>query len=189
MLKSGREYLLGYLAWYKSAQSAYYGGILVTNDKGVPREFRHTSGITPLPVQSILYGDSLEVSIGSDAIAPALIGALQQKPDILLINTQGRKLFGRFVSEHPPAALIELLDDPEKALPYSLYDGGDLLTALSLKHPGSSSEHLFAYLLDDNDENGYICLNQAHNTMNLYSPFQRIHDVLNLIDKKGAGLG
>lgn len=118
-------------------------------------------------------------------MAPPLVQALQKKPDVLLIDTQGRDLFGRFVSENPPAALMELLDDPDKALPHSLYDGGDTFHAVPLNHPGSASEHLFAYLLDDENGNGHTFLNMAQKTMNLFSPFQRIREVLRLIDEKG----
>lgn len=189
MSKSAQEPLLGYLAWYKSSQSGYYGGILITNRKGVPVEFRHTSSVSPTTIQTLLYGDCLESGIGSDAMAPALVQALQHKPDILLIDTQGRRMFGRFVSEYPPAALLELLDDPDKAQTHSLYDGGDFLNAVALNHSGSASELLFAYLLDDADGNRQLCLSKAQSTMNLFSPFARIRDVLSIIDRKGLAQG
>ena len=57
------DYLLGYLAHFVSPQRGYYGGILVTDTRGVPREFRHTDAIKPTRTQTVLYGDSLEASL------------------------------------------------------------------------------------------------------------------------------
>ena len=87
--------LIGYLAHYVTPQQRhYYGGILTVDLRGMPREFRHTEAIKPSSMQSLLYGETLELAIGSDAVAPALYSSLTRKPTLLLIETLGRALFG-----------------------------------------------------------------------------------------------
>ena len=84
------EYLLGFLAHLVTPKGMYYGGLLVTNTKGVPKEFRHSDGIQPNRVQILLYGDCLESSLGSDTLAPVLYNSLPQKPHVLLIDQASR---------------------------------------------------------------------------------------------------
>jgi hypothetical protein len=121
--------MIGYLGRYVAQDGAYYAGLLVTNVRGVPREFRHSEGIKPSRLQTALYGESLEDSLGSDALAPALYDALGARPDLLLINEEGRDLFGRFATAHCPAAMLVQYPDRDMAFGESLSEGGELLVA------------------------------------------------------------
>jgi len=109
------DYLLGYLAHFVSPQRGYYGGILVTDTRGVPKEFRHTDAVKPTRTQTVLYGDSLEASLGTDALAPALYDSLTLKPHILLIEASSRPLFGSFLLKYRPSALLVALADRDHA--------------------------------------------------------------------------
>ncbi len=176
------DYLLGYLAHYQTSQRAYYGGLLITNVRGIPLEFRHSEGIKPSRLQATLYGDSLDASVGSDALAPALYDALSAKPDLLLIDTGSRILFGSFLHAHRPAALLVPLDDPDKAFADSLSLDGSLLQAHDFDYKGSTSERIYAYIEEDHGHPvGTSALDLAQKTMNLLSPFDRIRTVLSEI--------
>lgn len=173
------NYILGYLAYYQTTQRAYYGGLLLTDVRGIPQEFRHSEGIKPSRLQIALYGDTLDTSVGSDALAPALYEALLTKPDLLLIDTGGKILFGPFLHAHRPAALLVPLDDPDKAFADSLSLDGNLLHAQDFDYKGSSSERIYAYIEEDHG----LCvagsaLEMAQKTMNLISPFDRIRSIL-----------
>ncbi|MCC6728773.1 MAG: hypothetical protein IT208_05480 [Chthonomonadales bacterium] len=179
MRHAERDFLLGYLAHFQSAQRAFYGGILVTDARGVPKEFRHSDGIRPTRMQITLYGDSLEASIGADALAPALYAALALKPDILLIDTSSRAVFGSFVHAHSPAALLVALNDPDLALADRLAVEGSLLDARDYDLKGSTAERVYAYIEEgSSEERGATVLEAAHRTMNLVSPFDRVRTVL-----------
>jgi hypothetical protein len=106
MTRNLEDYRIGYLGRYVSQDGAYYAGLLVTNVRGVPREFWHSEGVKPTRLQTKLYGESLEDSLGSDALAPALYDALGTRPDLLLIDREGKDLFGRFIAAHLPAAML-----------------------------------------------------------------------------------
>jgi len=182
------DYLLGYFAYLQTRQHAYYGGLLVTNTRGVPQEFRHSEGVKPTWIQTALYGDSLESSLGMDALAPALYGALTEKPDILLIDEKGRKLFGSFVHLHCPAALLIPYDDSAKALGNFLCPEGSLLEAKEFSYADSYSERIYAYIEEDlYNPIGTRALEAAQNLMNLFSPFERIRTALTEIAQGEPG--
>lgn len=178
---STKDYLLGFLAHYVTPQRAYYGGLLVTNTRGVPKEFRHSEAIKPSRLQASIYGDSLDSSLGSDAIAPALYNGLTLKPDILFIEKDGRDLFGTFLQQYTPSGFLVTLSDPELALPdyLTLSMDGDLLEPVDYDLRGSNAERVYAYL-EDPTENSVSrqVLNLAQKRMNLFSPFARIRIVL-----------
>lgn len=183
-----KEYLLGYMAHHQSHQRTYYGGILITDVRGVPKEFRHSEGIKPTRMQTTLYGDSLETSIGMDALAPALYSALTIKPDVLLIDQDSRILFGGFAHAHPPSALLVPLDDPDKAFGDVLTIDGSLLDAREFDLKGSSTERVYAYIEEGSSgEAGARALSAAHKKANLMSPFHRIRQVLSEIAQTEQG--
>ncbi|MCC5648066.1 hypothetical protein LC607_35310 [Nostoc sp. CHAB 5824] len=181
------DYLLGYFAHFVSPQRGYYGGILVTDTRGVPKEFRHTDAVKPTRTQTVLYGDSLEASLGTDAIAPALYDALTIKPHILLIEAPSRPLFGSFLLKYRPAALLAALADRDLAFNDMLSLEGDLLAAQEFDLKGSSSERIYAYIEDSTDQQGNKILSTAQRSMNLITPFSRVTMVLTEVSQIETG--
>lgn len=173
------DYRLGYLAHFRSSQNYYYAGLLVTDVRGVPREFRHSEGVRPTLMQSTLYGDSLEQSLGADAMAPALMGALKTRPDLLLVDMRSRDLFGSYLSRNPPAALLVVHADRDLALGQFLSLEGNLLEARDYELRGSKVERVYAYIEDGHaGDIGSRVLSDAQRSMNLVSPFDRVRSVL-----------
>jgi hypothetical protein len=184
MIEKQDDYLIGYLAYYLSPQKAYYGGLLVTNTRGVPREFRHSEAVKPSRLQSTLYGDSLESSLGADALGPALYDALGAKPDVLLLDQAGQSLFGHFVRCRAPAALLVRLADADMAFAAQLEPEGDLIDAKEYELKGSSSERVYAYIEENRERPiGARILDLAQKRMNLLSPFDRIRTALSEISQ------
>lgn len=86
------EAALGYLGWHRMGKrGGCTGGLLVITDEGFPREFRCTEPIRAGTVQSILYGDSLELYVLGKLIGENLWSHTELKPPMLLIND--RKLW------------------------------------------------------------------------------------------------
>jgi hypothetical protein len=179
---------LGYFSYYLTPQRAYYGGLLVVNSRGIPKEFRHTEAVKPTRLQTTLYGDSLEASLGMDALAPSLYDALTTTPDILLVDKQGRDLFGNFAYLHSPAALLVPLADPEMAFSDFLSIEGNLLEPMDYELKGSTNERLYAYI-NENAERpiGLQVLGSAQKRMNLFTPFDRVRSVLSEIGQVEQG--
>lgn len=66
----------------------YRGGALLTDSQGKPLEFRCTSVIQPNSVQEILFGRTFWPHVCIKLIAQPLFDAIQEKPDIIVVNDQ-----------------------------------------------------------------------------------------------------
>lgn len=62
----------------------YFGGLLVTDLKGIPIEFKCTHPVKPTAVQQKLYGDMLIPYISVNLCGFPLFNSLERKPNILL---------------------------------------------------------------------------------------------------------
>jgi hypothetical protein len=83
-----------YIAFFSLEQTrdkkGIIGAILITDDLGMPQEFRVTYPVKPTNLQKRLYGDSLDVHIGVTLCGEPLYKALNKKPELLLVN---RRIF------------------------------------------------------------------------------------------------
>ena len=84
--KKTRLAFLGYLELDK--ESAYRGGILVTDEWGKPLEFRCTAPVRPNPVQRTLYGQILLPHIAVELIGVPLLRSIQEKPEVIVIQDE-----------------------------------------------------------------------------------------------------
>jgi len=170
--------LLGYLAEYISSSGTYYAGILVVNERGLPREFRHTDGVKPSRLQQTLYGDSMDSCLGMDSLGPALYNVLGVKPAVMLLDERGKRVFGDFVLEHLPAAIVKAAKSAEAIFMDQISPMGNMLDALQFDHHGVADSHVFAYIEDNETKSGAQAIKSAHGKMNLVSPFDRVRSVL-----------
>jgi hypothetical protein len=80
---------IGFLALLTTnAKDGFIGALLVTDDHGIPQEFRCTHAVKPTLVQRSLYGDTLEPHIGVNLCGTPLLKALQRKPSLVLVRTE-----------------------------------------------------------------------------------------------------
>jgi hypothetical protein len=78
---------LGFLSFRERLDPpSYVGAVLITNEHGVPVEFRCTYPIRPTPIQKPLYGDALEPHIGVELCGRPLLASLDHSPSILLVD-------------------------------------------------------------------------------------------------------
>jgi len=82
---TGDQSKLGFLA-FKEFERGYRGGLLITDNRGTPLEFRCTSPIRPNQVQRILYGRSLVSHLAVNLIGAPLTGSVTEKPTIIIVN-------------------------------------------------------------------------------------------------------
>lgn len=76
---------LGFLA-FKEFERGYRGGLLVTDGRGKPLEFRCTSPIRPSQVQRILYGRTLIPYIAVQLIGVPLTNSVMEKPTLFVVS-------------------------------------------------------------------------------------------------------
>jgi len=80
---------LGYFLLHRlTEQRGYVGAILVVSNEGIPLEFKCTEAIKPTQIQQSLYGEKMELYIAIKLCALPLLQAVNNKPEILLVNEQ-----------------------------------------------------------------------------------------------------
>lgn len=85
-METGTEYL-GFLSFRGTTDPpSYVGAVLITNEHGVPVEFRCTYPVKPTLIQRPLYGDKLEPYIGVELCGRPLLSSLDHDPSILLVD-------------------------------------------------------------------------------------------------------
>ncbi|PKK92022.1 MAG: hypothetical protein CVV64_00990 [Candidatus Wallbacteria bacterium HGW-Wallbacteria-1] len=75
---------LAYICFHKDGDNCS-GGILVTDDRGVPLEYKYTDPVRPTRFQSILYGKVLESYVRREVIATNLLSKIDNKPDLFVV--------------------------------------------------------------------------------------------------------
>jgi len=65
--------------------ASFLGGLLLTDESGIPLDFRYTEPITPTKLQSVLYGKALESHLREEVIQKALLKELKGSPDLFIL--------------------------------------------------------------------------------------------------------
>ena len=82
----GSAPLLGYISIVELSPDLFRGGILLTDPRGKPQDFRCTSTIKPNAIQRILYGGTLIEHMGKDLCGLPLLNALPKTPAVILAD-------------------------------------------------------------------------------------------------------
>jgi hypothetical protein len=94
---------LAYLIAETIDDRAWAGGLLVTDEKGLPIDFRYVEPIRPTRLQKLIYGDALKRCLLLDTIAGTLIKAANPKAewlfagDLLLLDLD-EKVSGKVIA-------------------------------------------------------------------------------------------
>lgn len=78
----------GYLVVRVGEDGSYTGGLMVTDRHGLPLDFRYTDPVTPSRLQRALYGTALDRYLRSEVVLKTLLGAVQQRPALLLVEDE-----------------------------------------------------------------------------------------------------
>jgi hypothetical protein len=177
---------IGYILAKELNGSIYIGGLLVTDEKGLPLEFRYTDPISPTKLQRIIYGNALNRYLIVEVIAKSLIDSITDKPDIFITDSrlilELNKLFG--------APLISIQESDESPFPeighVSKLPNGDILMQI---HPSGSPAHIIYAGEPGGFERVQPLLTHAGGGMDLLEPLKRIEEALTEIlqghDKRG----
>jgi hypothetical protein len=98
----------GYLVVRVGDDGTYVGGLMVTDRHGLPLDFRYTDAIKPTRLQKALYGGVLDRYLRSEVVLRTLLGALSEKPTLLLVEDD------RLLDEEVPGITV-LSASPSRA--------------------------------------------------------------------------
>lgn len=93
-----KGYRVGYVRTYSLEDASYIGGLMITDNYGIPLEFKYTEPIKPTKIQKILYGQALEKYIKKEVILLNLLNNTTGKPDVLVTPEDNLTEFKNAVS-------------------------------------------------------------------------------------------
>ena len=96
--------LIGYLT-VDERDNYFRGAALVTDQRGIPTDFRYTEPVRPTRLERILYGGALDIYLREEVILENLIGAVETKPTLWIVADE--ELIGpvQRISKLPTIAL------------------------------------------------------------------------------------
>jgi len=174
-----KEWKVGYISSYNLSSSTYIGGFMITDNFGIPLEFRYTEPIKPTKIQKILYGQALEKYIKKEVIFLNLLSNSTTKPD-LLITSEDDLLEFQEVASCPLLSLKETSLSP-------LAEVGvrqEINKTEFVLQVSPSGSPLRINMLDTNAENRKKIENvilELETTMNLLEPITRVEGALKVI--------
>lgn len=79
---------IGYLMVSSPVPNVFVGGLMVTDGRGLPMEFRYTEPIQPTKLQQILYGQVLSAYIKREVVLETLLKNTESKFKCLLVEDE-----------------------------------------------------------------------------------------------------
>jgi hypothetical protein len=79
---------LGYLMVTSPVPNVYIGGLMVTDARGLPVEFRYSEPIQPTKIQQVLYGQVLSAYIKREVILETLLKSMESRFKCLLVEDE-----------------------------------------------------------------------------------------------------
>jgi hypothetical protein len=79
---------IGYLMVSSPVPNVYVGGVMITDLRGLPVEFRYTEPIQPTKIQQVLYGQVLSAYIKREVILETLLKHIESKFKCLLVEDE-----------------------------------------------------------------------------------------------------
>ncbi len=78
----------GYLVVEMADDGMCVGGLMVTDENGMPLDFRFTDPITPTRLQRALYGGALERYLRADVVAGTLLSSIEVRPTVIFVDDE-----------------------------------------------------------------------------------------------------
>lgn len=174
---------LAFLSLEEVDKDVFRGGLLVTDGRGKPSEFRCTSPIQPNSVQKTLYGSTLKSHMSVELVGRPLIAALKEKPQIVLVVQEEFLELRTFIKE--PVLFIK-----KQGSSMNLEEEGNKVTNCDLLiSPTGKFEPVTATCHWNYENDIKIISKSLHNVfsvLDIVEPFSRISNALKLVQSKNV---
>jgi len=194
---------LAYLLITSPTPNVYMGGLMVTDDHGLPLEFRYTEPIQPTRIQQVLYGQALAAYIKQDVILETLLKNVEARfkalfvedPHFLDYPAKGYTVFRISGTKSPPIGDVGIRQtlNPQESLLQITPEGAPLRVSIGHGQAagqnggqgGEPSEPIDSE--KESKPDPFQLLMEVGQTMDLTEPLKRIERALEIICSE-AGL-
>ncbi len=170
---------LSYIQVVDSQPFGIRGAAMITNEYGLPIEFRYSDPVTPTQIQRALFGQSLEHHLIVEVVGNALLQALDNKPDIIIVEQP--ILLNLAAIAKTPVIRLRQTDNPPMAESGALEETGPNECLIQLSDVSSPFK---IYFFDKPNLNIALTLPKlmtAGARMDLIEPLERVNKVLSLV--------
>ncbi|MCS7239211.1 MAG: hypothetical protein NZ899_13225 [Thermoguttaceae bacterium] len=160
--------------------SKFFGGLLIVDTSGDPKEFRCTSPVQPSVLQQILWGETLRRHVLSKVLLPALVKELQLLPKAILV--QHREFLEARNQLEMPIVRVRRAESGDQPLAPSLTYAA---TRVDLGSQGTESFILECGVDHSADlETVKPLIVKFHQNCFLLEPFKRVEQAIKILKQK-----
>ncbi len=180
-MKPANDLLLGYYATMDGAsEDALVAALLVTNQYGLPVEFRYTEPVTTTDTQRTLYGSSDLEGACAVSMAASLWRSVQARPRVVFVEDATAMRFWEHLGGRHSALVARLEPLTKDVHAHGPSDG--LVVRCEAAEAGRARVRLLSGRQSEDDEwEGLLA--HAADTMNLEEPFARVEAILRSLHK------
>ena len=158
----------------------HMGAILVTNQIGIPLEFRYTEPVTATKLHKILYGPALERHLHETVIRERLARELRSRPEYFITPYDEKDFLG-FLAGREMMAIQEMKIPGSPRGPFTRIREREVITELE---DGPTLRLAFSTPDDPVQRSMVTWLQEIGRTMNVVEPFDRITTALKSLCKE-----
>lgn len=174
---NGSRRYIGYFS-YLELEKKHLGAVLVTNQIGVPIEFKYTEPVATTRLHKILYGASLEKYLHETVIRDRLSREIKSGPDYFITSYDEREFLGQIAGREMMALQLFQSSQKESAGPFTRVRDREAMVALE---DGPVLRVAFSTTDDALQRSMAIWLQEIARTMDVMEPLERVVSALNTL--------
>ena len=156
----------------------HLGGALVTNQIGVPVEFKYTEPVTTTKLHKILYGSSLDRYLHETVIRERLSREIRTIPDYFIAPYEEREYIGPMAGKEMMAVQPCSAGQRESTGPFVRVRDSEAIVALE---EGPTLRIAFSSADDAIQRSMVVWLQELARTMDVLEPLERVVNALNML--------
>lgn len=171
---------LGYFT-IKKIEDKYIGGILVIDEFGMPIDFKYTEPVSPTPLQTAIYGSSIESYLKDKIITKSLFKEINEPVSICFSEIDEIEILGQFVKLAVGVSTTLLSSEMDEGNFKQIKANEYLIAVNSLTNP---VRLVFQDLPPSKILNGLELIKLVTKSFNIVEPFARLVNAFEIICSK-----
>lgn len=168
---------VGYFC-HLSLDRKHLGAVMVTNQIGVPLEFKYTEPVTTTKLHKVLYGAALDRYLHETVIRERLSREVRTEPEYFLTSYEEKDFLGQLAGKEMIAIQPFPVGQKESSGPFTRVRENEAIVELE---DGAVLRLAFSTCDDALQRNMVTWLQEVARTMDLLEPMSRVENALRML--------
>ncbi len=168
---------VGYFC-HLSLEKKHLGAFMVTNQVGVPLEFKYTEPVTTTKLHKVLYGSSLDRYLHETVIRERLSREVRSEPEYFLTPYEEKDFLGTLAGREMMAVQVFPLAQRESTGPFTRVRDNEAIIEMD---DGTVLRLAFSTTDDVLQRNMVTWLQEIARTMDVLEPMERVVAALKML--------